>query len=43
MDEIESFLGQEIIMAFSQAFLNWEAAMKAKGIAIGSSNLQQGT
>jgi len=31
MDEIESFLGQEIIMAFSQAFLDWE---EAEGIAI---------
>jgi len=31
MDEIESFLGQEIIMAFSQAFLDWE---EAKCIAI---------
>jgi Domain of unknown function (DUF4351) len=33
--EIESFLGQEIIMAFSQSFLDWEAATEAKGIAIG--------
>ena len=33
--EIESFLGQEIIMAFSQAFLDWEEATEAKGIAIG--------
>ena len=28
--EIESFLGQEIIMAFSQAFLDWEEATEAK-------------
>ena len=35
MDEIESFLGQEIIMAFSQAFLDWEEATEAKGISIG--------
>ncbi len=33
--EIESFLGQEIIMAFSQAFLDWEEETEAKGIAIG--------
>ena len=33
--EIESFLGQEIIMAFSQAFLDWEEATEAKGISIG--------
>ncbi len=33
--EIESFLGQEIIMGFSQAFLDWEEATEAKGIAIG--------
>jgi predicted transposase YdaD len=33
--EIESFLGQEIIMGFSQAFLEWEEATEAKGIAIG--------
>ena len=35
MREIESFLGQEIIMAFSQAFLDWEEATEAKGISIG--------
>ena len=29
--EIESFLGQEIIMAFSQAFLDWEAATEERG------------
>jgi hypothetical protein len=37
--EIESFLGQEIIMAFSQAFLDWETATeergKQEGISIG--------
>jgi Domain of unknown function (DUF4351) len=33
--EIENFLGQEIIMGFSQAFLDWEQATEAKGIAIG--------
>jgi hypothetical protein len=33
--EIEIFLGQEIIVGFSQAFLDWEEATKTKGIAIG--------
>ncbi len=33
--EVESFVGQEMIMAFSQAFLDWEQATEAKGIAIG--------
>jgi Domain of unknown function (DUF4351) len=33
--EVENFLGQEIIMGFSQAFLDWEEATEAKGIAIG--------
>ena len=33
--EIESFLGQEIVVGFSQAFLDWEEATEAKGIAIG--------
>jgi hypothetical protein len=33
--EIENFLGQEIIVGFSQAFLDWEEATEAKGIAIG--------
>jgi Domain of unknown function (DUF4351) len=37
--EIENFLGQEIIMAFSQSFLDWEAATEAKGIAIGQRSL----
>jgi predicted transposase YdaD len=39
--EIESFLGQEIIMAFSQAFLDWEEATEAKGIAIGEQRGQE--
>jgi Domain of unknown function (DUF4351) len=33
--EIESFLGQEIIMGFSQAFLEWEEATEQRGISIG--------
>ncbi|MBC7515931.1 MAG: hypothetical protein H7237_05810 [Alkalinema sp. FL-bin-369] len=41
--EIENFLGQKIIIVFSQAFLDWEAATeergKQQGISIGQ---QQG-
>jgi Domain of unknown function (DUF4351) len=33
--EIENFFGQEIIMAFSQAFLDWEEATQEKGVEIG--------
>jgi hypothetical protein len=33
--EIEIFLGQEIIVGFSQAFLDWEEATEAEGTAIG--------
>jgi hypothetical protein len=43
--EIENFLGQEIIMGFSQAFLDWEEATEAKGeakgIAIGEQRGQE--
>jgi Domain of unknown function (DUF4351) len=33
--EIENFLGQELIMGFSQAFLDWEEATEQRGISIG--------
>jgi hypothetical protein len=32
---IERFLGQEIIMGFSQVLLDWKEATEAKGISIG--------
>ncbi len=41
MGELQDFLQQEAVMAYPQAFLDWEEATKDKGIAIGEERGQR--